>query len=356
MSILQRYIAKSLIASTGLVILAMTGLLFLINFLEELRDIGTGDYGFLQALFHVLYELPHNLYQFFPMMVLLGGVLGLGVLSANQELIVMRAAGVSVKRIAGAIALAALFLIVIATSLGETVAPMATTIAQKRKSSDENGGQAVSTVSGLWLHEGTNFIHITRVVGINHLEGVTRYQFDSEHRLQAAYYVKLLDMHNGQWQLHDVIKTTFHNDTTQSQHFANTTWDLALNPNLLNVGLIEPAEMTLTSLYTYSRHLTKNGLRSGEFEFEFWKRIFQPITTLVMILLALPFVLRASSRSVTMGWRVLFGIIIGFTFYMLNAFLGQFSLVFQFSPLFAALTPTILFAGLGYYFVLNYKG
>ncbi|MDR3477774.1 MAG: LPS export ABC transporter permease LptG [Gammaproteobacteria bacterium] len=354
MSILQRYIARTLIASSALVILAMTGLIFLINFLEELRDVGNGDYGFLQALLHVVLEMPHALYQFFPMMVLLGGVLGLGVLASNQELVVMRAAGVSVRKIAGAIVLAALFLITIATGIGETLAPKATHIAEMHKDSAQNGGQAVATVSGVWLHEGNNFLHITRVIGLAHLEGVTRYQFDRDHRLLAAYYVKSLDLHNGQWLLHDVVKTSFVNNLTKSEHMAQSVWDLALNPHLLNVGLIEPSEMSLTSLYEYSHHLTENGLRAGDFEFEFWKRIFQPLTTLVMILLALPFVLR-SSRSVTMGWRVLFGITIGFTFYMLNAFLGQFSLVFQFSPLIAAVTPTLLFALLGYIFVLKFK-
>ena len=85
-----------------------------------------------------------------------------------------------------------------------------------------------------------------------------------------------------------------------------------------------------------------------------WKRIFQPLTTLVMILLAIPFVL-GSSRSVTMGWRVLFGIVFGFTFYILNAFLGQFSVVFQLSPLLAAILPTVLFAVLGVILALKLR-
>jgi lipopolysaccharide export system permease protein len=107
--------------------------------------------------------------------------------------------------------------------------------------------------------------------------------------------------------------------------------------------------MSLPTLRSYSQHLVQNGLQAGDFQWEFWKRIFQPLTTIVMSLLAIPFVL-GSSRSVTMGWRVFFGIVIGFVFYILNAFLGQFSIVFQFSPLLAALFPTLLFASLGYVF------
>ena len=78
----------------------MIALVFVINLLDELRDVGTGDYGFLQALIHVVLELPHNMYQYFPMMVLMGGVLGLGILATHQELVVMRTAGFSVRKIA----------------------------------------------------------------------------------------------------------------------------------------------------------------------------------------------------------------------------------------------------------------
>jgi lipopolysaccharide export system permease protein len=56
-----------------------------------------------------------------------------------------------------------------------------------------------------------------------------------------------------------------------------------------------------------------------------------------------------------MGWRVLFGIVFGFGFYMLNAFLGEFSIVFQFSPLLAASIPTVLFALLGYVLALRLR-
>lgn len=354
MSILYRYIAKTVIAATSLVLVVMTGLIFIISFLDELRDVGTGEYGFMQVLLHVILELPHSLYQFFPMLVLLGGVLGLGVLSSNRELVVMRTAGFSIRRITFACLTAAGLLILIATTIGETVVPKANHLAEGFKESAENGGQAVATLSGVWIHEGNNFLHISRVVGLKHLEGVTRYQFDSRHQLLAAYYVQALDLQKNKWLFHDSVKTTFSQSHTHSVHSKEGIFDMTLNPNLLNVGLIEPSEMTLHTLRSYSKHLKENGLQSSEFQWEFWKRVLQPLTTLVMILLAIPFVMW-SSRSTTMGWRVLFGISVGFTFYILNAFLGQFSIVFQFSPFIAAIFPTILFAVLAYLLTLKLK-
>ncbi len=341
--ILHRHIAKSILMSTALVMLLVTAIIFFIGLLTELRDIGIGDYSFMQALIHEILRLPLRIYQFFPMCILIGGMMGLGLLASQRELMVMRASGLSLKQIIIAVMIAAFILIFIAMMMGEGFAPQANYIAQTRKDIAQSKGQAVATVSGLWMHEGNNFLHIDRVVGKTHLEGVTRYEFDTKHHLLAAYYAKTLDFQNGQWIVHDLVKTIFANDKTSNQKFSQTTWDLKLNPNHLNVGYIEPEEMSLRGLQSYVNHLRKNQLQSVDFEFMFWKRILQPFATLIMILLALPFVMN-SSRSVNMGWQITQGVIIGFVFYMLNAFLSQMSIVFQLPAFAAAAAPVLLFA------------
>jgi lipopolysaccharide export system permease protein len=345
-SILHRYIAKSVILATLLVMLVVAGLSYFINLLGELRDIGVGEYGFLQAAMHSLLELPYNIYVFFPMLVLLGGLLGLSMLAANHELIVMRVSGVSLRKIFFAVFSAAIILIAIGMFIGEVIAPRAHYLADIHKSSEQSGGQAVVTAAGLWVHEGNSFVHIERVMAHKHLEGVTRYQFDGNHQLLASYYAKTMDFQDGHWQLHDLAKTTFKHDRAYSKKVANATWDLVLNPNILSVGLVAPEEIPLMNLAKFTHHLVKNGLQATEFQYSFWKRVLQPLTILVMLFLAVPFVFTAP-RSVNMGWPMLLGIGTGFVFYILDSLLGQLSVVYQLSPFFAALMPIVLFAGVG---------
>lgn len=347
MKILHRYIIRTILTVTLVVLLVISGLIFFISLLGEVRDIGTGDYGFFQAVMHVLLGMPYILYQFFPMLVLLSGIIGLGILSANHELVVMRCSGMSLRSILSSLAGAAVILILCSTLIGEGIAPQANFLSNKRKDSAQNSGQAVATAAGVWIHEGNNFLHVDRVVGYHHLEGVTRYQFDSSHHLLAAYFAKSLDFQNGHWQLHGLLRTVFASNQTMSQFQPEAVWDLALNPNLLNVGLVLPGEMSLRNLKIYSNHLEENRLQAGAFQFEFWKRIFQPFATLLMVLLAVPFVL-TGKRDTSIGLRVLFGTLVGFSFYILNALLGQFSLVFQVPPVMAAMLPAVLFAAVGY--------
>lgn len=354
LSILQRYIMKSVILATLLVMVVVSGLAYFIILLGELRDIGVGEYGFFQACVHALLELPHSLYSFFPMLVLLGGLMGLGMLASNQELVVMRVSGYSIRSIMRAVFGAAIILTVIGMFIGEGIAPHAHYFADIHKSTEQSSGQAVVTGTGLWVHEGNNFVHIDRVMAHEHLQGVTRYEFDPKHKLLAAYYAKRLDYRHGHWELQDLVKTTFSQDHTSNQQFANATWDLNLSPNVLSVGLIEPEELPLNKLYYFTHHLVSNGLQATEFQFSFWKRALEPLTILVMLFLAIPFVF-AAPRAVNLGWQMVLGVSVGFVFYILDSLLGQLSVVYQLSPFVAALLPIVIFAGLGSILMLRIR-
>lgn len=346
--IFNLYIIRHVLASTLLVILVMAALIFFTTLLGEFQDIGRGEYTFIQAFIYVLLLLPHNLYLFSPMLILLGGIIGLGMLTTHQELMVIRSSGYSLRRILVAVSYSAILLIALMTILGEGLAPALDHKAALRKQNAKNNGQAVLTASGLWLHEGNDFFHIDRVMAHRHLEGITRYEFDTHHQLMASYHAKTMDFQNNQWMLREVVKTEFvPQEGTRTSYESLTYWNFTLNPSLLNVGLLVPEEMSLIHLLNFSRHLVQNGLQASQYQLAFWQRVLQPLAILVMLFLAVPFVLNGP-RSTLLGLRLLLGIVVGFIFYLCNAFLGQTSVIFQFSPLFAAALPILLFSGIGY--------
>ncbi|VVC75797.1 Lipopolysaccharide export system permease protein LptG [Aquicella siphonis] len=344
--ILDRYIAKTIMLATGMAALVITSLLLIMSLLAEAKSIGEGDYGFGQAVIYVLMKLPNDLYHFSPLLVLLGSIVGLSIMSSYRELAVMRASGFSIRQIIKSVLAAALVLILFLSLAGEWIAPGLSYKAVMRKENAKNAGQAVVTASGIWFHIDDNFIHVQRVVGRQLLNGVTWYQFDNDHRLQAAYFAKSLTLQDNEWRMHDVVKTSFYTNRTKSQVFTELPWELKLNSNLLNVGLVDPNEMSLSKLIKFIRYLKQNGLQANEYQFTLWQRVFQPLASLVMIFLAIPFVLGALSTS-TMGWRIVVGILAGFAFFILNAMLGQLCVVYQIPALFAAFLPPLLFAALG---------
>lgn len=346
--ILDRYIARAVILSTLLAGLVITGILFLLSLLSELKSMGEGDYGLWQAVQFVVFRMPNQIYQFSPMLILLGSVIGLSTLSSHRELSVMRAAGFSTRQISQCVFKAALILILFLTAIGELVAPNLSYTAETKKENAQNAGQAVITASGVWFHVDNNFIHVDRVVRRQLLEGITRYQFDNEHRLQEAYYAKRLSYEDGRWTMYDVVKTLFYGDRTRSVAMPSMDWNLKLNLNLLNVGLVDPNEMTLGKLHRFSAYLKQNGLQASEYQYEYWQRIFKPFAALIMVMLAIPFVLGAFSTA-PMGWRIVVGILVGFIFFISNSLLGELSIVYQVPPILAALFPLIIFFFIAFY-------
>ena len=122
--ILDWYIARTLLGTVTVTLSVLIGLSALIKFVEQLRKVGEGNYDMLAALVYVLLSLPRDLEQFFPMAVLLGGLIGMGVLASNSELTIMRAAGVSIGRIVWAVMKPMLALMLVGILIGEYVAPL----------------------------------------------------------------------------------------------------------------------------------------------------------------------------------------------------------------------------------------
>lgn len=344
--ILERYIAKTIVQSTGIAALIIISILFIMSLLGEAKSIGLGEYNFGQTLIYVLLRLPNDLYHFSPLLILLGSIIGLSVLSSHRELAIMRASGFSIRKIIYSVLTACFLLIITISFFGEWFGPGLSYKAVMRKENAKHGSEAVATAAGTWFHMGNNFIHVQSIVGRQLLNGVTRYQFDEDHKLQAVYFAKTLAAHDNEWQMKHVVKTTFYADRTKSQAFSVVPWDLKFNANLLNVGLVDPNELSLPKLVKFTHYLEQNGLQTNEYKYNFWQRIFQPFASLVMIFLAIPFVLGALSTS-TMGWRIVVGILTGFAFFILDALLGQLCIVYQLPAFLAALLPPLLFAVFG---------
>ncbi len=346
MKILHRYIGRSIIGFTAVVGLLVFGLVLLFTFVGELGSVGKGTYGVMQALMYVLMIIPLQFYQVFPIVGLIGSIMALGMFASRSELTVMRAAGFSIAQVTVAVLTAALLLVAIVTLLGETVAPKLAYAAANYKQVQRYGGQSIATSTGTWIREKDSYIHVGKIVSNHHLQNVTRYEFDNSQNLLAETYIQRAAYEHHHWKLYGVSQSRFTAQGVQVQTWEHKPANFRLMPEVFAVAQLQPMGMTMHNLHRYIKFQKRNGSDATSFSFNFWQRIFQPITTSVMMLLAIPFIF-GSLRSVTMGLRIVMGIVVGGGFYLLNQFLGPFSMVYQVPPFLAASLPTVLFAAVG---------
>src|SRR5690554_6746755 len=161
MRLLDRHIGSTVIFSVLAVALIIVGLDLLFAYIGELEDL-EGDYNAFEALIYIFLTLPRRLYDLLPMAALVGCLIGLGSLASNSELTVMRASGVSIARIMGAVLKPLLVLMLAGVLLGEYAAPYSENLAQSRRALAIGSGEAVKS-KGLWHREGNDFIHINAV-------------------------------------------------------------------------------------------------------------------------------------------------------------------------------------------------
>jgi lipopolysaccharide export system permease protein len=334
---LDRYIGSSVFTAIVGVLGVILGLASLFAFIDEMSDV-SDTYTLVDVLSFVVLTAPRRVYDMLPMAALIGCLIGLGSLASASELTIMRAAGVSIGRIVWAVMKPMLILMLVGVLVGEYVAPATENIAQANRSLAQGSGDAQSAKHGLWHRQGDEFIHVNSVQPNGLLYGVTRYRFDDQRHMLSSSFAKRAKFEEDHWQLSDVTTTLFHDGSTEVVSIPDERWDVALSPQLLSTVVMSPESLSISGLWAYIHYLADQGLNNGRYWLAFWVKVLQPLVTAALVLMAISFVF-GPLRSVTLGQRIFTGVLVGFTFRIVQDLLGPSSLVFGFSPLFAVLVP-----------------
>jgi len=339
MTLLRQYIWRAVMIPVLLIIAILMLLDGLFSFVYELESL-RNDYQVWQALQFIVTTLPRRIAEFLPMAILLGALAGLGLLANSGELTVMRAAGVSTGRIAWLVLRPTILLLVMGLLVAEYVAPHTEQIARSNRALAESGGEALGSLSGLWHREGDEFIHISAVEPNGVLHGITRYRIESQQLIETRFISRAI-FQNGEWSLEDVRGSRLFDDHIETWREDSGQWRIQLTPEVLSVITLEPKYLAVSKVYDYARYLQRQGINAGEYMLAFWQRLAQPLGVLGMVLVAVSFIF-GPLRQVSMGLRMTAGILAGLAFHYGQQFFGQVSLVYDASPMWAALAPAII--------------
>jgi len=345
MNRLERYIAGQVIRAAAMTLVVLLSLLVFLHFVDELDDVGQGSYRALDAFLVALYSAPRLSFEAFPVAALLGSLLGLGGLAARGELIAMRAAGISLLGVVLAVVKTGLLMMLVVLGLGEFLAPVSEGAAVQLKAQKQHEQIVLKTRYGFWARDGENFVNIRRILPGAAVEDVTLYQFNSDRELLRATHAARGEYREGGWQLLDVRETYLDKDRVVSQPAAQREWGAVLDPTLLALVVAKPVMLPLWDLERYIRHMEANGQSATAYRVAFWNKLSTPLATLVMMVLAVPFVL-GSLRSAGRGQRVFLGALLGSGYYLLSRAMSYGAVAYDLSPLATAMVPAGLFLAL----------
>lgn len=349
MRILDRYIGKILLRHIMATIMVLLSLFTFVSFIDELNELDRGRYGVLQVLQYVILTIPKTLYEVFPMAALIGSILGLSTLARDSELIIMRAAGVSIIRIVFSVVKVGLLLAVLAMVMGEVVSPYTEerAISIKAESIISNSGRKGNF--GFWLRDDNTYVNIGEILPGEQLKflRVKIFEFDEENFLRflsvarEGEYQQAATGGKGRWVLKGLRRTMIDDDSSAADEVSVAGWTTELDPQILRIYQVKPEQLSIWQLREYIAHLRSNKQETGSYELEFWSKIMTPFATLVMLILAVPFVFK-DARSGNLGRSLFSGIMIGLAFFISNQAFSYFVTLFSIPAFIGASLPTIV--------------
>ena len=321
--VVDRYVGLSALQGVALVWVSLILLFAATLLLRELRS-GHNEYGAFEAVWFVVLTIPRMAYQSFPFAVLLGTLVGVGNLSASNELLAFRVSGVSRLRLALAALLGALLLMIPVMYLAESIAPKSEQAARSYKFSKILGTAVSGRSEAIWLRDGIGFIKVEQPLLIDRgkeqaveLHQISIYEFAADHALNSVTRADQM-YHDGEnWLLKNAITDRFGQSSIDREESSVTQWKTAIEPGLIKTSITRPYSLSLAKLWTYLKYLEKNNLDNSVYLDAYWEKLTFPLTTAAMVFLAMPFVF-VRGRVGNLGMRLFLGAALGFVFFVVD--------------------------------------
>jgi len=343
-SILDRYIVRSIIGAVLLVMMVFMMLGALWVLIDQLDDIGIGHYTVWSALWYTLLNLPQQAYELLPITVLMGALIGLGSLARGSELTVIRSTGVSVSRIAGTTLMAAALLIGAEVVLGEFLGPPLQQAAREQKAFSKLSNVSFGTGSGAWVRDGDLILNVAGQSGERQFGGMLIFELSPQHQLLALGRARRATAGaDRKWLLTDYVESRFSDDSVSSSPPAQRILESNVTAGFLGLAVQDPDQLTIGALWRLIRYYRSNALDAREYVFALWSRIARTVAIAFCALLAIPFAL-GPLRSAGAGTRMALGIMLGVGFFLLQRLIESSTVVFALNPVLLAWLPTALLA------------
>ena len=353
MNTIRRLIYTEVLRAVAFVTLAFLALFFFFDLVDQLGELNQGasrGYTIGYALLYVALQIPNHLYELLPIAVLIGTIFVMARLASSSEFTILRTSGLGPLRALGTLLLLGAGFVVVTFVFGDYVAPAANRAAQTMQA--RFLGDITVGRTGAWMkdrQDKRNYsVNVGALASDGTLNQVRIFEFaNADGRLLSSTKAARGRFAEGGWQLQQVERRTFDPVTpeqlkVQVQHLDSWLWPTALSLDMVAAALLSPDRMQTLDLFQYINHLQDNGQNAQRYEIEFWRKVFYPLSCLVMMVLALPFAY-LHFRAGNIAGYVFIGVLVGISFFLLNNVFGFIGNLRNWEPWLAAAAPGIVY-------------
>ena len=357
MRIITRYIIREFLKTLSLAVATFFMIFFVVELFERVNTIIVHKVPLYLVLEYFLYTIPPFLSQTLSFATLLAALITLGILSRNNEVVAMKAHGISAYRIIFPLFLLAATVTVFIFLCNETIVPYSVRKANYIWSVKVNKEEerAFFRLNKIW-YRGEDVIYNIRLLEPKEdiIKGVTIYRFDKEFNLQQR-----IDAHEARWNgegwtfCQVVIREFRHGSEVLTKLYEERDIPIPERPEDFKKGMKGPEEMSYRELKGYVERLKREGYDPTRYVVDLHAKVAFPFLSLIMVLMGTPLALAAGrGRGGGIAQGVGLSIVIGFAYWLAFAISIAMGHAGSLPPLIAAWAPNAFF-GLAGGFILE---
>ena len=354
MKTIRRLLYREVINAVLLVTLGFIALFFFFDFVDELQAVSQNSrwgYNIPQAMAYVALMIPNHLYELLPITVLIGSIFVMARYAQSSEFTILRTSGLSPWLALRALLQLGLAFALVTFAVGDYVAPPSDRAAQLLKAKFQSNVTVGKT--GAWLKERQDYaqyaVNVGSIVPGQDMQNIRIYEFDNAGALISMTIAASATFGQDEsWMLHQVQRTELTGaDAPQPRadkvFLESMRWPTQISAEMVSAAVLRPDRMGTFDLFQYIQHLYSNAQSAQKYEIQFWKKVFYPLSCLVMVVLALPFAY-LHFRSGGIAHYVFGGVMAGISFVLLNNVLGDLGELRGWAPWLTAALPGLIYS------------
>ena len=358
--ILDLYVARIYVRLYVLIFAGLLALFYISTFIDLSDKLFRGQASFGILLWYFWFATPKFMWYVIPLATLIAGLVTIGALTKNSELVVMKACGVSLYRVAVPLVAFAVLASLVLFALEERV------LAYTNRRADilehtirGTSPQTFDVLNRRWVvgRDGSIYQYVYFDPRRGELNGLTVYEFDAKNwwlsrRTYAgqARYVPA----TGSWRAVQGWVREFQSDVEPRTWQPFRERGLALEPpDYFGAEQPDAERMSYSELRAYVSQLRSSGFDTIKLAVDLHRKLSFPFVTLVMTLIAVPFAVTTGKHGALYGIGV--GIILAMIYWVTGNVFAAIGAAGKVAPVLAAWAPNLLFGAGAAYLLLTVR-
>jgi len=307
---LDRYILRNFIASLLIISFGFGVLIIAINMVEELRDFIDHEVPLGQILIYYVYFAGWIIKSFLPVFVLLAALTSIGILARRNEILAMKAGGVSLYRIAAPVLIFTFFLSIMHIYYNEYFYPPGNKkrVEMKEYTIKKRSKKGKSSIHNIYRQVNKDLFFVIQGYNIPKKEGIGVKIYRSEkNKLSEMISAETIQYTSRNWMLYDGVRRKF-DDSVETF----TTFDtlsaayIKDKPSDFEKPLGKPEDMGYNELKYYIDVMKRTGAPYRRELVDLKFKLSYPFASFIVILICIPIASNPKRGGIAISFRTIY--------------------------------------------------